>query len=103
MQQTLFTEDICSRNHGANPQSVAAEPSKESKEALRRRILQAIQEAGSWGISCDELAAKWNVGNHTLSPRFSELKANGMIRQIATRPTRSGKPAAIFVNVFQNK
>jgi hypothetical protein len=44
-------------------------------------VLVAVQVAGSHGITCRELAARWQVGLHTLSGRFTELHTRGHIKR----------------------
>lgn len=98
MRQTTYFEtvDICQRSHGGNAESRAAY-AQGNKEATRKKILEAITEAGAHGLTVDELAIRWNVGNQTLSGRFSELKVNNLIQKAGTRPTRTGAMAGVYV------
>ena len=83
MNQTdLF--DICARRHKGNPESRAANK-RVRKAEQRRKVLFAILESGTVGITCRELAEEWNVGMNTISGRFSELKADGDVVKVGTR------------------
>jgi hypothetical protein len=95
MHQTSIDFDICSARHQRSPESVAAF-NPESAESDRKRVYQAIVDAGGVGLTCDELAAKWGVGQNQISGRFSWLKLQGLIQQNGTRETRAGKQAAVY-------
>ena len=77
--------DVCRRKHGGNEESEAANDSIAPTKALQReRVFQAV--AGSLaGLTCRELAERWEVGMNQISGRFSELKAAGRIRKTGTR------------------
>ena len=94
MHQTSIDFDVCASRHHGNEQSVAAH---HDTTIQRQRVLEAIKAAGANGITCDELSAKWGVGQNSISGRFSSLSHDLMIRKISTRPTRSGKQAAVYV------
>jgi len=94
MHQTSIDFDICQNRHRGNAQSVAAFSGDTSQQ--RMQVLEAIREAGSHGLSCDELSAKWGVGCNAISGRFSELKMTGLIVKSGLRPTRAGKNAAVY-------
>ena len=90
--------DICRNRHQGNAESVAAnEVAEPHKEAMRWRILQAIRDAGARGLTLDELAVILDVTPNQISGRVTQLKIDGLIRVIGTRPTRTGSPAAVYV------
>lgn len=99
-QLALFTEtvrDICAGRHGGNPQSVAAhEKIAETLPAVRAEVYGMITLAGASGLTADELSAKTGIPVNALSGRFTELKADGLIHKVGTRPTRSGGRAAAY-------
>jgi len=97
----LFPDrDICANRHGGNEQSVAAnEKISEFKVSARNRVLIAIQS--SVGQTCEEIEAETLLSHQSCSARISELKRDGLIRKIGTRPTRSGCQAAVYQAVLK--
>ena len=64
----------------------------------RRRILQALIDAGETGLTCDELSRRFRVPPNHVSGRLSELQLGGVvIRTAQRRRTRAGKTAAVVV------
>ena len=93
-----MSQDITANRHRGNPESVAAQKSRNRSAAQQRaRVLEEIRRAKTLGLSSDELATKWGVGVNVVSGRFSELKAGNRIVKIGTRPTRLGRQAAVYV------
>jgi len=92
----LFPDrDICANNHGGNEQSVIANE-KPDKEKQRAVIMSQIRFYWKHGATCDELECILNMPHQSCSARISELKRDGLIRKIGTRPTRSGCQAAVY-------
>ena len=77
--------DITQRRHGGNVQSeLAFEEANLSGRLQRDRleVLNAVRLAGTYGITCKELAHEWGVGMNHVSGRFTELKKEGKIVKI---------------------
>ena len=104
-QLTMFGErlpaDVCAARHGSQPCSVAANPGPVSKAADRAVILQLAQQRGAFGLTLDEACAVLDRSPNQLSGRFTELHRT--LHQLTDsgqkRPTRSGKPATVYVAV----
>lgn len=88
--------DITRNRHKGNPESVAAfHVIKEKISASQERILNAIKRSPD-GLTCDELAVMFNANPNEISGRCSELKRDGKIHKVGTRPTRTGNSAAVL-------
>lgn len=78
--------DVCRNRHGGNANSRAANARLAPvKTKQREEVFRAIILAGDAGLTCKELAAVWGVDMNKISGRFSELKADGRIVQVARR------------------
>lgn len=89
-------QDICAGRHRGNPESIRAfEGLLDSLPERRRRVLRAIADQGENGLTCRELAARWDVPMHQISGRLTELKASGLIRKNGVRE-RSAVMVAAF-------
>ena len=69
--------DITYGRHKNSPESVAANERLErsgKKTRQRAKVLEEIKASGMYGLTCRELAQKWNIGQNNISGRFSELK-----------------------------
>ena len=77
-----------------NPESLEAYESSD-KQRIRERVYEAILEAGSDGLTSDELATTWNVRSSDISSRFSDLKKAKRIHQIGRWKTRTGGSAGV--------
>lgn len=65
---------------------------------LQRLAESAIRDAGSAGLTADELAARLQVERWSIQPRTSELRRKGRIRDSGQRrPNRTGKQAIVWV------
>jgi DNA-binding Lrp family transcriptional regulator len=93
---TLELWDICGRKHKNNPESRAAFRQLDASQQ-RARVLAAVQQAGIHGLTCHELADRWNVSPHQISGRFSELKKQGAIRKRGTRINSAGNSCGVLV------
>lgn len=83
-----MSTDITSNRHRGNIQSELAfeQATKSGKiDTDRRKVLEAVIEAGPIGLTCKELANQWGVGMNHLSGRFSELKKANKIKQQGRR------------------
>jgi predicted transcriptional regulator len=70
---------------------------KERKEPMRERLYRVIRAAGERGVTVDELEIIFQLAHQTASPRVHELALMGRIVDAGTRPTRSGRKAAVWV------
>jgi predicted HTH transcriptional regulator len=87
--------DITANYHRGNPQSVEANKvTHKFKISNRAIILEALQ--GECDLTCEELENFTGLSHQTCSARLSELKRDGRIKQVGTRKTRSGSPAAVY-------
>lgn len=87
-------------HHNAPPgtSDVAARRITHAAPTLRDWVLRAIREAGPDGLTDDEGEALTGIIPQTYTPRRGELAKQGLI--VATdrrRPTRSGRPACVWV------
>lgn len=65
---------------------------------LQRMANSAIRNAGSYGLTADELAARLDADRWSIQPRTSELKRKGLIRDSGQRRTkRTGKLAIVWI------
>lgn len=65
---------------------------------LRRRVFTAIHEAGSTGLTTDEIANALSVPRYSVQPRTTELKYDRRIVDSGRRrPNRSGCKAIVWV------
>lgn len=91
--------DITHNRHRGNAESQSANLRvASSKEKMRAQVLEAIQRSGARGMTCDELETLLGLTHQTCSARCSELKKDGMVQKLGTRPTRTGSPAAVLVS-----
>lgn len=67
---------------------------------LQRMAQMAIRDAGSNGLTADELAAKLQMDRWSIQPRTSELKRKGLICDSGhRRPNVTAKLAIVWVAV----
>ncbi len=65
---------------------------------LQRMAEAAIREAGLYGVTADELAARLNMDRYSIQPRTSELRRKGLIRDSGLRrPNATGKQAIVWI------
>ena len=58
----------------------------------------AICDAGTQGLTADELAARLDMDRWSIQPRTSELKRKGLIRDSGQRrPNATGKLAIVWI------
>lgn len=88
-----MTTDICSKNHGGNAQSTAAN-AKTNKKRDAARILALLEAVGA--STCDDVETALGMSHQTCSARFSELKRAGLIEPTGKRKTRTGCPATAW-------
>ena len=65
---------------------------------LQRMTEAAIRDAGSAGLTADELASQLELSRYSIQPRTSELKLKGLIQDSgARRLNETGKQAIVWV------
>jgi hypothetical protein len=97
-EDTQFEFDICQNRHGGNEQSNAA--FEETSKGLPRRralCLALIHNAASKGLTVHELAALLDTTPNAVSGRLTELKKDGRITKIGSRPSPTGSQAAVYI------
>ena len=68
---------------------------------LQALVLEVLVARGNIGATDDELEVRLGLKHQTVSARRRELVLKGLARNSgATRPTRSGRPAAVWVLGF---
>ena len=89
--------DICTSRHRGNSESTVANlRTAPNKFEDRERILRFVRECGANGATTEEISRGLGMPYTTASPRVSELKADGWLIKIGTRPTSTGSPAAVL-------
>ncbi|MEQ1498850.1 MAG: hypothetical protein ABL914_09315 [Novosphingobium sp.] len=65
---------------------------------LQRMTVAAIRDAGAYGLTADELAARLGMDRWSIQPRTSELRRKGLIRDSGWRRRNStGKLAIVWI------
>ena len=65
---------------------------------LQRMAETAIRNAGWFGLTADELAARLEMDRYSIQPRTSELRRKGLIRDSGQRrPNSTGKLAIVWI------
>ena len=65
---------------------------------LQRMAEAAIREAGLYGLTADERAARLGMDRWSIQPRTSELRRKGLIRDSGLRrPNATGKQAIVWI------
>ena len=65
---------------------------------LQRMAEAAIREAGLYGVTADELAARLDMDRYSIQPRTSELRRKGLICDSGLRrPNATGKQAIVWI------
>ncbi len=65
---------------------------------LRERVFRALEQAGSYGLTADEIEFTLRMAGNTVRPRLCELREEGRVeRTLAMRKTRSGRNAYVYV------
>lgn len=94
MTQNLLNFDVCANRHRGAAESVAANPSQQSKQLARKRILEAL--SASNGLICQALENQLGMAHESCSARCSELLRAGEIEIVGHALTRSGKKARVY-------
>lgn len=79
--------------------SVAAAASISPKLGRLQRMAETtIRDAGAYGLTADELAARLDMDRWSIQPRTSELRRKGRIRDSGQRrPNCTGKLAIVWI------
>lgn len=74
----------------------------ENKEQVRQQVYKFIRTRPK-GVTADEVAEIFECSHNHVSPRISELKRDGWLRESAERrSTRSGRKAAVLYAISLN-
>jgi hypothetical protein len=82
--------------HNGTPTSIDAADGLVDASTLRATVLEAIKQAPN-GLTREELEKATGLSGNTVRPRVWELLHDGRIMQAGTRPTASGRAAAVLV------
>ena len=93
------TLDVCSGNRSSDPEAAAASANAhasivKNKEALRSKIAHIIYQLGS--ATAEDVYMRIGRVN-SITPRFTELKANGYIEFHERRKTTSNRWAIAYM------
>ena len=94
-QTNLLRErpDICAARHKGEEMSVAANPAESTKSERRGAILRLLRHGA---FTCEEAEVHCAMSHQTCSARFSELKRDGLIKQVGKQKNRSGRYAKTY-------
>lgn len=96
--RTLF-DDPPAQQHSATSVA-AADGIKPTAARLREMVYDAIKDAGTHGLTDEQIQDALNMGGSTERPRRRELEQAGRIRDSGkTRLTKSGRKAAVWCAV----
>ena len=97
-QQSVTREpDICINRHRRSDTSMLADK-RVRKPQDREQVYGYIRQAGSYGMTLDEISIVLDRAPNRLSGRVSELKRAGrIIATEVTRQTRTGSWAHVYV------
>lgn len=85
-------------HRGIDTSAAAAASLASSLGYLQAKVLRAIVEAGSRGLTTNELAERLRIDRGSVQPRTSELRAKGNIRDSRQRRLNAnGKKAIVWV------
>jgi len=96
--------DLKPPTNGVATSNAAADSVEESAATLRMQVYEAIKDAGSNGMTDDELMVKLDMRGNTLHPRRWELtrKFKNVVDSGKRRRTRTGRNAIVWVVVNPN-
>lgn len=77
----------------------AAEAARPISSSVRERVLEWIRSRGPDGSTDEECQLGLSMNPSTQRPRRIELMRSGQIREQGTRPTKSGRAAAVWVAI----
>ncbi len=65
---------------------------------LQRMAKTTVRDAGTHGLTADELAARLEIDRWSIQPRTTELKRKGLVRDSGQRrPNSTGKMAIVWI------
>ncbi len=87
-------------HRGIDTSAAAAASLASSLSYLQAKVFRAIADAGSCGLTTNELADLLRIDRGSIQPRTSELRAKGRIRDSRQRRLNAnGKKAIVWVAV----
>jgi DNA-binding MarR family transcriptional regulator len=85
-------------HRGIDTSAAAAASLAPSLSYLQAKVFRALAEAGSRGLTTNELAERLRIDRGSIQPRTSELRAKGHIRDSRQRRLNAnGKNAIVWV------
>ena len=94
------TTDTLPYVKGSATSQAAAESMKPHARTIRQRVYEYILSRGGFGCTDEEVIAALGVSPSTARPRRGELVQMGAVKKTGdTRPTRSGRQAAVYVGI----
>ena len=91
-------------HRGVDTSISAAEGIRLSVGRLQRMALNAIRQAGSRGLTTNELAVAVRIARDSIQPRTSELRELGLIYDSGDRrPNHNGKRAIVWRAATANR
>ena len=89
---------LASMHRNVETSLVAADALAPKLGRLQLMAKSAIREAGTQGLTADELAARLDMDRWSIQPRTSELKRKGLILDSGQRrPNATGKLAIVWI------
>lgn len=87
-------------HRGIDTSAAAAVSLASSLSYLQAKVFRALAEAGSRGLTTNELAERLRIDRGSIQPRTSELRSKGRIRDSRQRRLNAnGKKAIVWVAV----
>lgn len=88
-------------HQGDDTAIAAAEKVQHSVEWVQERILEAIDRAGPWGVTADEVMKDLQLKPNNVRPRFTELKLADKIEDAGMRRKNDdGNSARVWKRKF---
>jgi hypothetical protein len=81
----------------SQPSIDAAHSLKPHAYNLREKVYNAIKSHGLSGLTSQQIEIVTELSGNTVRPRIVELANAGRIMEAGTRPTKSGRQAAVWV------
>lgn len=94
------TTDILPYVRGSATSKSASESMRAHAAPIRQRVYEYILSRGAFGCTDEEMTAALGISPSTARPRRGELVQMGAVKKTdITRPTRSGRQAAVYVGI----
>lgn len=95
--QDLFDRPAPSQRHSATSRA-AADAIEMPRQTLRDCVYNAIEEAGQWGLTDEQICERTGLNPSTARPRRVELERAGRVKDSGRRrATASGRAAVVWI------